>query len=167
MEASRVQEETRTLRLQKGIGIGVLATAALFVAAAAAGLVFPFSQGPERTVVRFEVGTRLAAEDDARIAAIADRLLDAPTSVAVVTGHTGPDGDPEANLTLSRDRAAAVRDGLIAAGIPAGRIRIRGAGGAMPPTLAPDATEAERAAASKRAEIRLVERRLLAAGEGA
>jgi len=161
-----VQQTTRNLRREKALGLGMLAAAALFVGASSAGLVFPFAQAPAPTIVRFDVGTRLAGEDAAQIAALADRLLDAPTTLAVVTGHTGPAGDADANHALSRDRAAAVRDGLVAAGIPAERIRIRGAGGTVPPQVGPGASDAEREAASRRAEIRLIERRLLAPGEG-
>lgn len=156
----------RRIAIQKMTGLAVLGAAALFVVGSAAGVIFPNDRdGPGVTTVRFDVGTRLVEADTAGLTAVADALLDAPTTVAVITGHTGPEGDPAANLSLSEQRAAAVAERLTAAGVPSDRLRIRGAGGAVPPPDIADASAAERAAATKRAEIRLVHRALLAPGD--
>ncbi len=45
-----------------------------------------------------------------------------------VQGHTDSEGDPGRNLTLSEQRAAAVRDTLIALGVPSGDITSKGFG---------------------------------------
>ena len=45
-----------------------------------------------------------------------------------VQGHTDSEGDPGRNLTLSEQRAAAVRDTLIALGVPSGDITYKGFG---------------------------------------
>ncbi|KUF08763.1 OmpA family protein [Pseudoponticoccus marisrubri] len=129
----------------------------LFIAASATGLVFPEARGAEPRVVRFEVGLRLSDSAGAAIAAVADAALDAPATLVLVTGHTGPEGDPEANLTLSRERAEVVAEALRAAGLPGARILARGAGGSVPPQAGTSA---------RRAEIRVVERRLLSAAAG-
>ena len=153
------------IRRHRSIGLAILVAVTLFVAASAAGLVWPRYEPPAKEIVGFEVGAQLAPAAGAQIAALADDLLDAPQTIAVVTGHTGAQGDPQANLALSAERARAVRDALVAAGIPADRIVTRGAGG----TVALERREGESDAAlserSRRAEIRIVERRLLA-GQG-
>jgi OOP family OmpA-OmpF porin len=52
-------------------------------------------------------------------------------SVTVV-GHTDSTGDPAANLALSEERAEAVRDELVARGLPASTLRVVGRGGTEP-----------------------------------
>ena len=48
--------------------------------------------------------------------------------VIEVQGHTDSEGDPGRNLTLSEQRAVAVRDGLIAMGVPAADLTSMGLG---------------------------------------
>lgn len=156
-----MQISNSAIRRNRRIGGGLLAAACLFVLLSALGLVFPVAGGAARWVTYFEVGTRTSDAADATIAAVADAALDAPSSVVVVTGHTGPEGDPEANLDLSRDRAEVIAEALRAAGLPADRIVVRGAGGAAPPAVEEGESAASLARRAKRAEIRLVERGLL------
>ncbi|WP_297336037.1 OmpA family protein [Algoriphagus sp.] len=60
-----------------------------------------------------------------------------------ISGHTDGAGDPGLNKALSLERAEAVRDFLVALGVPFERLRIAGWGGTRP--LASNATEAGRA----------------------
>ena len=60
-----------------------------------------------------------------QVAGIAKRY--SGLSVAV-QGHTDSEGDPERNLTLSVQRAAAVRDALIILGVPAAELTSEGFG---------------------------------------
>jgi outer membrane protein OmpA-like peptidoglycan-associated protein len=60
-----------------------------------------------------------------------------------IEGHTDSSGNAQANLALSRRRAEAVRDALIAAGVTAGRISVVGLGETHP--VASNATEQGRA----------------------
>lgn len=60
-----------------------------------------------------------------------------------IEGHTDSQGTDEANLALSRQRAEAVRQGLIAQGIAGARIRVVGRGESVP--VADNGSEAGRA----------------------
>lgn len=151
------------IRRTRKIGGGMLGLACLFVVLSAAGVVFPSSSGPTKWTAYFEVGVRTASATPATIAAVADAAIDDPTTVVIVTGHTGTQGDPEANLDLSRERATVIAEALQAAGVPADRIVQRGAGGAVTPTAERADGQAGLEKRAKRAEIRLVERRLLSA----
>ncbi len=51
-----------------------------------------------------------------------------PNLKVVIVGHTDTEGDPEANLKLSQERAQAVADFFIAKGISASRLTTRGEG---------------------------------------
>lgn len=70
-----------------------------------------------------------------------------------LAGHTDSDGSVEANLQLSRDRAAAVRAYLVQKGIAADRIQTVGYGESKP--IADNATEAGKAR-NRRTEVRMV-----------
>ncbi len=60
-------------------------------------------------------------------------ILKAYTDVKVkIEGHTDSQGNPDSNLTLSQQRADAVQNRLVAAGIDAGRIMTEGFGAANP-----------------------------------
>lgn len=83
--------------------------------------------------VRFE-------ESSAAIAPGSDLLLDEVTdalrpclgSIIAITGHTDSSGEEAANVALSQERALAIRDALVARGIPADGMRARGVGSAQP-----------------------------------
>lgn len=66
-----------------------------------------------------------------------------PSKPIRIEGHTDSSGNPKANLALSQRRADAVRDALIAAGVPARRITAVGLGESQP--VADNGTEEGRA----------------------
>ncbi len=70
--------------------------------------------------------------------------------VAVIIGHTDNQGKEQYNLELSKSRAAAVRDYLVAGGIPGFKLRIVGLGAKEP--IASNKTENGRAQ-NRRVEI--------------
>ena len=53
-------------------------------------------------------------------------------SIIAITGHTDSSGTEPGNLALSRERAEAVRQALIARGIPGDGLRARGFGSSEP-----------------------------------
>ncbi|HKT85367.1 MAG TPA: OmpA family protein [Novosphingobium sp.] len=59
---------------------------------------------------------------------VADALRPCVGSIIAVTGHTDANGNPKANVALSRARAEAVRWELVARGIPADGLRATGIG---------------------------------------
>lgn len=73
-----------------------------------------------------------------------------PARHITLVGHTDDTGTPEANLALSRARAAAVRDWLVGRGIASGRISADGVGWLAPRDT--NATEAGRAR-NRRVEV--------------
>lgn len=90
--------------------------------------------------------------DEARseIDRIAALIVDRESPRVTVEGHTDSDGDAGSNLALSEARAAAVRDALVAAGVPAGVLSIRGMGEGRP--AAPNDTP-ENKALNRRVEV--------------
>lgn len=74
---------------------------------------------------------------------IAKVLIDNPTYLIEVQGHTDNVGKPEMNQTLSENRATAVRNYLISKGVDEKRITSKGYGDTKP--VAPNTTTAGRA----------------------
>lgn len=74
--------------------------------------VLPESQGALDNVLRF--------------------LIDNPTVVVELAGHTDNQGDFDQNVILSRQRAEVVKSYLLGKGIAANRLRTRGYGGTRP-----------------------------------
>lgn len=70
--------------------------------------------------------------DQQRLQPLADFLRQNTDRRIVIEGHTDASGPEDYNLALSRDRAEAVRNYLVAQGIDAGRIRTRGMGEQFP-----------------------------------
>jgi OOP family OmpA-OmpF porin len=69
----------------------------------------------------------------AELDALARRVLATPTIDAVhVIGHSDRIGKDASNVELSRKRAAAVRDHLVAAGVPADKVTAVGRGSVEP-----------------------------------
>jgi outer membrane protein OmpA-like peptidoglycan-associated protein len=90
--------------------------------------------------VLFRVGTpELLPEANAALDQLAAELKARPTLRLRVTGHTDRVGEPDKNQLLSEQRAAAVKDYLVKAGIAAERISTIGYGDARPLYPSPDA----------------------------
>ncbi len=106
-----------------------------------------FFQTMEGRNVEFEL-------DEAIINNVSARLLDAATGVALlckaheieIAGHTDSRGQDAYNLDLSQRRASAVRDYLMAYGVPAEALTARGYGETRPldPAETPEAWEKNR-----------------------
>jgi OOP family OmpA-OmpF porin len=80
-------------------------------------------------------------------------LNDNPTLRVEISGHTDNTGSLGLNLTLSADRAAAVKAYLVGKGVAAERIETRGAG--------PNEPVADNATKSGRSKNRRIEFKLL------
>lgn len=108
---------------------------------------------PRRFTVQFEPnGNRLAAGADAVLAEMRAALALLPAPEVVVTGHTDRVGAVEANDRLSLARAEAVREILVAAGVPAAAITVAGRGEREP--AVPTADEVAEAR-NRRVEIKI------------
>src|SRR5437016_3956065 len=97
-----------------------------------------------------------SAAIDARSAPLLDRLAQEARScpgTLRIDGHTDPVGRSAFNRRLSQARAAAVRDALIARGVPAERLRARGFAARRP--IADNTTESGRAR-NRRIEFHVV-----------
>jgi outer membrane protein OmpA-like peptidoglycan-associated protein len=76
---------------------------------------------------------KLVPESDAALEEIAHLLAANPTWVVTIEGHTDSIGTHTSNLDLSKRRAAAVRDALVARfGVPPGRLLDAGFGDSSP-----------------------------------
>jgi outer membrane protein OmpA-like peptidoglycan-associated protein len=81
-------------------------------------------------------------------------LMKSETALIVeISGHTDNVGSPESNLTLSLQRANAVKNYLISKGIAANRIETKGYGDTQP--IAPN-TDAEGRQENRRTEVRII-----------
>ena len=108
---------------------------------------------PRRFTVQFEPnGNRLAAGADAVLAEMRAALALLPAPEVVVTGHTDRVGTLEANDRLSLVRAEAVREILVAGGVPAAAITVAGRGEREP--AVPTADEVAEAR-NRRVEIKI------------
>lgn len=108
---------------------------------------------PQRFTVRFETNSNTLTADTAPVL---DRVIAAmrqvPAAELVVTGHTDRVGTLDANDRLSLARAAAVRDLLVAAGVPAQAVSVAGRGEREPEVDTPDEVAEPR---NRRVEIKL------------
>ena len=108
---------------------------------------------PRRFTVQFEPnGNRLAVGADAVLAEMRGALALLPAPEVVVTGHTDRVGTLEANDRLSLVRAEAVREILVAGGVPAAAITVAGRGEREP--AVPTADEVAEAR-NRRVEIKI------------
>jgi outer membrane protein OmpA-like peptidoglycan-associated protein len=101
--------------------------------------------------INFATGSaEITLSSAGEIARIAGILRDNPSLRFEIGGHTDNVGAPAQNLTLSQQRAAAVRTALTAAGIDAARLTTKGYGDTVP--LSPNTT-AEGRANNRRVEL--------------
>lgn len=77
-------------------------------------------------------GTGLTGSSQQTVNSVAAALKRCDTMAAVVTGFTDNTGDAATNRAISAQRAATVRNALVAAGVPASRIASAGAGQERP-----------------------------------
>ena len=79
--------------------------------------------------IDFETGgAALSANSDPAIAAVASMMEEQSDLSLIIVGHSDDTGGLTGNIALSRQRAEAVRDALIGAGIAAGRLEAYGVG---------------------------------------
>ena len=84
---------------------------------------------PRSFILYFEGGSEtLTAVSAAELATIKREIAERPASEVMVIGHTDTVGGMDTNDKLSQKRAAAVREILIAAGVPAQKIETAGRG---------------------------------------
>ena len=94
--------------------------------------------------LHFETGSAtLSGASKTQLALLADILKAYPNVSVSVRGHTDNTGDAATNKKISADRAAAVRDALVAQGIPATQVTSEGYGPEQP--VASNDTEEGRA----------------------
>ncbi|MCP3145289.1 carboxypeptidase regulatory-like domain-containing protein [Pyxidicoccus xibeiensis] len=98
--------------------------------------------------VRFtgETSTVLHPDSLPLLAEVVDAIVRGGITKVRVEGHTDNQGDAEANLRLSRERARAVAAHLVKAGLDAARVEAEGYGGTRPvaPNLTPKGRELNR-----------------------
>ena len=94
--------------------------------------------------VAFEPGSVVfTPESDSALSQLLALLKEHPQGRVRIEGHTDNTGSDAVNLRVSRDRASAVANYLIARGIPADQLIIKGYGSTQP--IADNATETGRA----------------------
>jgi outer membrane protein OmpA-like peptidoglycan-associated protein len=104
--------------------------------------------------LHFETGSAtLTRASDTQLGMLASVLKAYPKVTMSVRGHTDDSGDPAANKKLSADRAAAVKQALVARGVPAAQIESEGHGSERP--IASNASEEGRAR-NRRVELVVV-----------
>ena len=81
---------------------------------------------PVEEGVYFTIGkSDISAEGQEKIAVVVDVLKSYPDTKVTVTGHAdAATGTPERNMILSKDRAEAVAEAIIAAGIDSDRVKV-------------------------------------------
>lgn len=140
--SSLFQKELPAMKVEGLFDRGVEAIKGLKAGYSATDLTTALNQ----TTVRFDTGSaNLTRSSEDIIRQAADAIEGAPAGTRVeVGGHTDSQGDATSNQLLSEQRARAVADALIAAGVPAERLAARGFGSNRP--IGDNSTEAGRAA---------------------
>jgi OmpA-OmpF porin, OOP family len=116
-------------------------------------VVHPESKLPD-TKFNFDVAsTKLTRDSEGSVDELAQFLKSSPDSVIHIEGFADSTGNGQANETLSENRAAAIKDALVAKGIDANRIETSGMGESSP--IAPNDNVQNRAQ-NRRAEVTLV-----------
>jgi len=98
---------------------------------------------PAPLVLQFSRGAALAPGEEARLQAFAGQHVAEQKIMFHVSGHTGDQGDSDANQDLSQQRADMVAAVLVDSGVPVDRIlSAKGVGSADP--LSKDGEESDR-----------------------
>ena len=105
--------------------------------------------------LRFDYASSDIRGEPRTIQVVSESLRSHPTARIRVEGHTDSTGDAGRNRALAEERAAAVRDAIVATGVETNRIEVAGYGSERP--VANQATEDGRAQ-NRRTEIVLIER---------
>ena len=136
-EATRA-EAARAAAEVPGIG-GVFWSDGTVVAESGAPVFTPMHcqedvEGLLRTrTIRFEEGSSaLTPASRTLLDEVAEALRPCLGSIIAITGHTDKSGPEADNLSLSRERALAVREALVRRGIPRDGLRAEGVGSAEP-----------------------------------
>jgi outer membrane protein OmpA-like peptidoglycan-associated protein len=105
--------------------------------------------------VFFETGSaELSPVSRVELGKVVDLMMQNPTVVIEVGGHTDNVGSEETNMRLSHDRAMSVRQFLVGAGVPESRVQAKGYGETNP--VASNETEEGRQA-NRRTEIIIIQ----------
>ena len=98
----------------------------------------------DTSVVAFQPGSvSFTPDSDAALSQLLSLLKTYPDGLVRIEGHTDNTGPDTVNLRVSRDRAAAVASFLIARGVRADRLLVKGYGATQP--IADNTTDAGRA----------------------
>ncbi|MCR2833183.1 OmpA family protein [Parerythrobacter lacustris] len=97
-----------------------------------------------RTIRFEESSAAIEAASNELVDEVAAALRPCLGSIIAITGHTDTSGNEPGNLALSLERARAVREALIARGIPRDGLRARGIGSAEPVEGLPPSDPANR-----------------------
>jgi OOP family OmpA-OmpF porin len=97
-----------------------------------------------RTIRFEESSAAIEAASYELVDEVAEALRPCLGSIIAITGHTDTSGNEPGNLSLSLERARAVREALIARGIPRDGLRARGIGSAEPVEGLPPSDPANR-----------------------
>lgn len=131
------------------------ATAALGAGALWMGLL----GAPQTETFQFSRGTAFANGEALRLKAHLLPALQDDRIDVVIVGHTGQQGVSEANLDLSKARAAAAANLAVELGLPRARLTVRGVGAARPLTRADGQSERAFQSSLARVEVTLQARR--------
>ena len=129
------------MQIKKRYLIGAVLAAATVAISLYLGFIGPTVK-PEPLVLNFSRGAILSTGERERLLVFAGKHIGEDRLLFHVLGHTGEQGDANANLALSRQRADFVANELKSAGIAAERIlSVEGVGAADPLTAEADQSD--------------------------
>jgi outer membrane protein OmpA-like peptidoglycan-associated protein len=116
-------------RKNQFLGVGMLAVA---VIATAGYTNYAETHETQTYTVQFDRGTRLAADQEKIITQAVSRMFQNSAYTARGVGHTGTQGDHDANVMLAEQRAETIKKMMVDQEVKPKRIETFGAGGADP-----------------------------------
>lgn len=136
---TRAEQMPLPRRIFVGAGLAGLAVAGLVALGVAGSAVAPQSE-----TFRFTRGTEWAPGEEARLRGHLAALAANPDRLIRIVGHTGVQGDAEANQELSQSRALLALEIALETGLPEDRIlSTTGVGGGAPLAQAQGITDRE------------------------